>query len=245
MKHFCVTSLTIFVLLMLFIIPAMAIEREDSVMLNSSEKELVQNTSKDTIVKLYSGSFMKGFSLQQSMDDIIKDKNILYMIISGKDNIIYKNYSKGEIIEVNPSMLISDWKEFYLYAVSPNLVFESSVEIYNIYCLNGEPSHDGVYICYSTNKGDYVLYKEYLASESEYLFPLEDFYAFAKTVYEDRLLHKDSDGGGTPIDELFDLNKYLFTPQNNMAWMFWIGASIALALVSGGITCIIIKKRNK
>ena len=242
MKKLIYTALCTIVLT-LFTILVSAEDNYDSVNIDSEELSLMKDSSDDTVVKLYGGMFMPDFAEKKKIEDIINDDtSIDYMVISKDGNITYKNYRNGKINIINPANGISDWSEFYKYAISPEKVFGYSTEIYNIYCLDGEPSHDGVYIYYFTDKGEYVLYKEYLSADKEYLIPIADFYDISKAVHEERLKFKFSEGGGLPIDELLDMKPYIFRDNT---YIYFVMPILIIAIVIGGVIGIIVyKKKN-
>lgn len=199
-----------------FILPTAAAST-DSLHLNSDEQSQLSDISPDdTIVKLFCGAFMHDFAEQNDIKSITarseERTRIMYLIKKSYGGIEYRHNYHGEIIPV--IFGLPDWSTFYEYAVSPNKVFDPSVQVNEVYCLEGSLSIDGAYIYYSTDKGDYVLFKEFLNYNESYLFPISDFYEFASVVYSDRLLHKDEDGGGTEIDKLFDVENYLFKPKS-------------------------------
>ena len=146
---------------------------------------------------------------------------------------------------------VSDWSEFYKYAVYPERVFGAFTEVYNVYCLNGNASHDGVYIYYVTDKGDYVLYKEFLSSSEQFLFPVEDFYVYAKDVWELRFSPDGVDGGGMPElseDILNYRDNYKFVSRDNYKFtdytiIYYI--VIAVVLVGGVSAGIVILKKRR
>lgn len=247
MKRFCAGMLMICLSLSIYSVSIVAMETEDSIRISSDEMQVVQNTSQDIIVKLYGGYFMDDFNEEKRIGDIINndDLHILYMIIGRRGHISYKHNYHGEIVKISSSMLRSDWTDFHQYAISTGMVFDNSFEVNQVYCLNGEPSHDGVYIYYSTNKGDYVLFKEYLDSDEEYLFPLEDFYRFAKVVYEDRYLNRYKDGGGRPVNELFDMNQYTFHPRYRNIWIVYVGIALVAVAAVGVFTYLMIQRKKK
>lgn len=244
MKRSWILLLTAIICVASFIMPVAA-DSTDSLHLNSEEESQLDVSSDDTVVKLFCGSFMKDFSAQKDITNIVEKSEIMYLIVKSSGEIVYKNYHNGEIVELNPLNRISDWSDFYTYAISSNSVFDSSVKVNEVYCLNGESSHDGVYIYYDTNEGDYILFKEYLSADESYLFPISDFYEFSAVVYNDRLLHKDADGGGVAIDELFDLESYLYKPTSSSKWMT-MGFIICIVLVAvGGILYLSHRKKTK
>lgn len=263
MKRFCLAILTVVMIFLLVALPTTAAEKKemtiimengdsytvedgDSVVLDSFEVELIRDESFEKVIKLYNGMYMHRFSKKQDIHTMLENAlEIEYLVISGK-RVRYKHIYEGKITNIDSaSFKGKGWKEFYTYAVSPELIFDASVKVYNTYCLDGSSSHNGVYIYYATNNGDYVLYKEFLSYEEMYLFPLEDFYEVAKIVQDDLYLHRNETGGNTPISELVDLSSYVVTPSKHIAsWIPYVATSIvAVLIVVGG--CLIAAKRHK
>lgn len=142
MKRSLILLLTAIISVVYFIMPVAAYST-DSLHLNAEEESQLDASSEDTVVKLFCGSFMKDFSAQEDIANIVEKSDVMYLIVKSSGEIVYKNYHNGEIVELNPLNRISDWSDFYTYAVSSNSVFDSSVKVNEVYCLNGEPSHDG------------------------------------------------------------------------------------------------------
>ena len=228
-----------------FIPNAYAVARNDSLRISEDEITAVKDNNNQTILKLYAGSFMHCFAEGKGIAEIVSDRTASYMLISPNGEIIYKNFRNGQVQKLNPSTGISDWSNFYQFALEPNTVFDPSVDVQNIYCLNGEPNHDGVYIYYETSSGDYILYKEYLSASVTYLFPLDDFYKLAEIVSAERKNNAYKLGGTTPIEELFDLSPYLFTARPIIDFGVLLISAIAFVLIALGATVFITKRRNK
>ena len=218
----------------------------DSVNIPPDEFSSVQESKKDIVVKLYNSSYMKGFSQGKSVEEMISTSlQTVYMVIEQpfKNNITYKAYYKdGKLYDL---AFPTDWSEFYIYAISTDLVFDSSIKVNKVYCLDGEPSHNGVYIYYETNKGDYVLFKEYLTAEDTYLFPIEDFRDFAKAVCEENERNKGADGGEKNINEIYDLDSYVFHKRISWQGCIIIAGSIILVLITSFVIYTVIRKRKK
>lgn len=159
-------------------------------------------TPDDTVIKLYIGTYIPYFDMQKDIISIIEKgtSRIKYMVIS--DSVEYPYY-KSIYEGTGQTTMIPEyyrWEGFYTYTVSPNLVFDSSVKVNKIYCLDGfqDVPFDGGYIYYDTDHGEYVLFKEYAYAETTYLFPLLDFYEFSKLRY------------GKDVYKILDMEKYLF-----------------------------------
>lgn len=231
MKRLLILLLATIICVTSSIVPVAA-EVTDSLNLSAEEKTQLNLFSDETVVKLFGGMFMGDFSEKKDIASIVSESQIMYLTQKRFGKIVYKKYYEGEMVELNPATGISDWSDFYKYAVYPNKVFDSSVTVKKVYCLNGEASRDGVYIYYDTDQGEYILYKEYLSADETYLFPLSTFYEFAETVYSERLLYKDYDGGRPEIDNLFDMENYLFKPRGNL---YLIAGIVGVVIAAGGV----------
>lgn len=248
MKRLLILTLATIMCVAPFILPVAA-EINDSLHLSSEEESRLDLSPGDTVITLFGNNFMKAFSDQEDIvtmvERSVERSTITYMIVPMLGEAIYKKPYKGEITKLNPATGISDWSDFYTYAVSPNKVFGSSVKVNKVYCLDGDRSCDGVYIYYDTDIGEYVLFKEFLSYDEAYLFPLSDFYEFAKAVYDERLLYKDMDGGGgAPIEELFDVENYLFKPKSTFNGIP-IGLTIGAVIIVGGVLCLSYHRKVK
>lgn len=216
----------------------------DSIHIENEEASQFKQKEDDVVIKLYGGGFMHSFAERKKIADILTDELCNYLVIS-ESEIIYKTYRNNEVVTIFPTTDSSDWREFYKYAISPNRVFDESVKIYNVYCLNGAPSYDGAYIYYVTSEGDFVLYKEFLTDEEEYLFPIDVFYQFAEKVQADKMLYEDYDGVGTASDELFDLASYklgVYEIKDSGDNGLLLGVAVAGV---GAIICFILLKMRK
>lgn len=201
MKRLFTLSVVFILCATIFTIPTSAetYDLYDSVHLNSEEESPLKTNSDDIVVKLYGGLFMSAFARQEDITTMIEKSSVSYLIDTSDGGILYKRYSDGEPETL--SFGIFSWDGFYTYAISPDLVFDSSVKINVTYCLNGAPNHDGFYIYYDTDHGTYILFKEYENSKETYLFPLSNFYEFAKAK-------KGIDGANI---ESFEMENYLLS----------------------------------
>jgi hypothetical protein len=225
-----------------------AVNSNDSLEINSDEAAKFKNDSSDTVIKIYNGSFMHGFADKVTIDKLISSDYVLepfYMVISKTEGRVCKAERNGAIISVN----MSDWNKLYKTTISPQKVLQtvsSEITVKNTYCLDGEPSHDGVYLYFVTDKGDYVYYKEYVSAENEYLFPVEKFYDFAKAVYTERQEYNKigTAGGIPPIEEIFDLKAYKIRSTNSTLSVILWTASIVI-LIAFVSRLFAIKKHTK
>ncbi len=220
----------------------------DSLQLSPQELELVCNEG-ETVVKLYSSGFMDAFSEKQTIETILsKDSEFheIYMVYS-ENSLQFKHFYKGTLATITQTIYLPEWANFVSFACSPEKIFDSSVHVQRVYCLDGEHSHDGVYIYYVTDQGDYILYKEYLSAEKEYLFPLADFHEFAKLEWEDRIKHAYEDGGGTPIEELMmEIQSPNVQPADEVYDAPYLVIALATIITAGGVvTYVVIKRRRR
>lgn len=227
MKKVIIFILISAMLVSCLMIGAYAMNNNDSVKIDTEVMNKFKEKESDTVIMLlYNGMFMYAFAEKQTIEEIVSGNCVLSQnIMVMTDSVIkYKVERNERIVTLRQT---TDWSKLYKYAVKPSRILSNispKLEVKNVYCLDGEPSHDGVYIYYSTDKGDYIYYKEYLIAEKEYLFPLNDFYEFASIVQEERNLNKDRDGGGRSIDELYDLGKY----EIKTGLSLWITLPIAI-----------------
>jgi hypothetical protein len=242
MKKVIIFILISAMLVSCLMIGAYAMNNNDSVKIDTEVMNKFKEKESDTVIMLlYNGMFMYAFAEKQTIEEIVSGNCVLSQnIMVMTDSVIkYKVERNERIVTLRQT---TDWSKLYKYAVKPSRILSNispKLEVKNVYCLDGEPSHDGVYIYYSTDKGDYIYYKEYLIAEKEYLFPLNDFYEFASIVQEERNLNKDRDGGGRSIDELYDLGKY----EIKTGLSLWITLPIAILIIIG--TCFTLIKRLK
>ena len=190
-----------------------AVTNNDSLTLSEVELTDMKENEFDTIVKLYNGGHMYRFSQRCTISEIISQcLSEEYMIISTEE-VHYKQYYNGEIHDIANKR--GDWRDFVSYALNPAKVFEPSVEVNSIYCLDGTANHDGAYIYFITSAGDYVLFKENLNTDDMYLFPLEDFYQFAEGIASGWSEDPDVMIGSGISTESLDISAYKFYEREN------------------------------
>lgn len=194
-------SLLVFILCTtIFIVPtsAEAYDPYDSRYLTPEEEAPLKTNSDDMIIKLYYAGFVFDFSQGKDIASIIEKSNIIYLVKLNDGMILYKRYHNGELVDV--SFAERSWDPLFKYVISPELVFDQSVIINSIYCLNGTTTFDGGAIYYDTDHGIYVLFKWCGNPKETYLFPLSDFHEYAKAMI-------GIDGANI---ESFETEKYLF-----------------------------------
>lgn len=154
--------------------------------ISNDESELLRIEETDVIIKYYGAKmFMKEFAENGTIDSIIDESPIFYVVWSEKDpdNPKYIRNKNGELITgftgVDHSFLLN-------HTLGAEELLRSKItfdfEIKNIYFLYG--GDDGIYIYYVTSVGDYVYYKLHEKAEKEYVFPIEEFLEFAKEAVE-------------------------------------------------------------
>ncbi len=183
--------------------------KNDSLQIPAEELNFIEPEGEPLTIKLYCNSYIPLFSQQMDIEDAIVHQytRIKYMLFYGTQAIYKQKGTDGKIHVI--AYGTTDWSKFVKYAISPELIFDSSFTITAIYCLDGMNGYDGFYIYYKTNKGDFVLYKQYLEAEKTYLFPLEQFYELTQAMEEDRLPHRYEDGYIVDIEKVYNSASYL------------------------------------
>ena len=256
MKHnkYITLIITLFIATVMLCIPSYATQKSDS--LNDPESGKFRDNESDMVVVLYNGHYTAAFAQKMEIEDILSSSECVlektYMVIPNnfeEMGATYKVCRNNQISTVNKSSA-KDWNQFYEYAVSPTMALGESVEVNAVYCLDGTPSNNGAYIYYSTNEGDYVLYKEFLTSEETYLFPLEDFYRLNRQLQDDILNNSESEYIGVQsIGMLEDIEKYnirnlsALTGQSRIA--LWLGVIGGIVLITGLCVGLIVFFRRK
>ncbi len=201
----------------------------DSFNIDSSIKEKIGVLENDKVVfKIYSISIHHDFSTANSIKEILAEENILCTtyVVEKEDGgyKFYQNYN-GEYLEIfSNRFTIIDGNEVQLPVVSfsdeimtafmTNDIINkisSTIQIKNIYYLDGASTRTGTAIYYETDKGDYVYYRHH--SIGEKLFPLSDFCSYQKEIYNEILKYADLDGTFS-LDGIWDLSKYDFNSDS-------------------------------
>jgi len=243
--------LFIFILMFQFLsISTIAADREDSVNISEQTRLDMQDHPDDIVVKLYGGMFMHLFAQEADISEMLDQRTMYdecasYMVIPAtSESVKYKRYHKGEVTRIEFFSTPAEWDKMYPYVEDPSKVLGESTTVTNIYCLDGDPSHDGVYIYYVTDKGDYVLYKEYLVADDMYLFPVEEFYAFAKVVHEERVSSSRGPNGeylygdGKSIEDIFDVGPYKVV---DYSWLMWVSVPLLVSCIA---MFVLVRKRK-
>lgn len=240
------------------LIPVYATETGDNNMKNDSisipstiADEYKTNPSHNVIFRFYNGYFMLGFAQKATIQEIINNPDYVLeeVYATSVDGItMYRAKRNGTLTD--PLDHHSEGNIFRNYALSPNKLFKKStfsssdLTIDSIYCLDGEPSHDGIYIYFTTNKGDYIYYKEYASAEKEYLFPINEFYDFAKAIADERIQNGALDGAFKPIEEIYNIANYEITEKNTPILSWLLPLIIFLLIAAGCIIGLFLKKSS-
>lgn len=256
MKHnkYITLIITLFIASIMLFTPAYATQKSDS--FSDPESGKFRDNENDMVVVLYNGHYTAAFAQGMEIEAIISSECVIekiYMVIPSDyevDCVSYKVCRNNKISTVNKSS-VTNWDRFYEYAVSPTMVLGESVEVNAVYCLDGTPSNNGAYIYYSTNEGEYVLYKEFLTSDETYLFPLEDFCQLNQRLQDDILSNSDTDEyiGVQSIGMLEDIEKYnicnlsALPGQSRIAP--WLGVIGSIVLIVGLCVGLIVIFRRK
>ena len=103
MKRSWILLLTAIICVASFIMPVAA-DSTDSLHLNSEEESQLDVSSDDTVVKLFCGSFMKDFSAQKDITNIVEKSEIMYLIVKSNKinnkNSIFINILIGLIAAI-------------------------------------------------------------------------------------------------------------------------------------------------
>lgn len=238
---------------------------EDAFTVDSETRAILSASEDDTVIRVYFGIFMYGFSLRQSIEDIFNDgwslHGTYYLIASNDKNgeqslvckcvedgaVVSQEYESGSFYAKSIEQLHKNNLTYYdligeceriLSALGPFVTAEKTV------FMHGLPV-DGMYIYYETNIGNYVYYKDHPEAEEEYLVPLETFYDYAEVVQAAR----SGTAGGSRADvEAYDLSPYSLknytaTPRKIFFTILLYGIPILL------VTCVcigfVVRKKRK
>lgn len=223
------------------------------------EEQKVFGEDRSFILKYYNGMFIHAFANGVSLPDIISNSAVVETIYvfseeSRKDELYLSAIRNGieTHITVDPNLKeASVFVKYYDKGEKLLKCISVNAEVKEVYCLGGGASHDGTYIYFVTDGGDYVFYKEYPTSEDEYIIPAEKFCEMAKTISREREKNKYKDGGNPGLEELFggsqyDLKQYKVETFTMYKGMILTAALAVVAVVVVFVAvCIIMKKRRR
>ena len=185
----------------------------DSIHLTAEERSLLNTSEDDVVLKVFYGDFTSEFAMQKDIETITKDSAIAYWIVHSDGTHEGKKIDNGEAARISGSSWDEYWCELFRYAVSPNAVFDSSVRILEVYCIDSSNSYLGSHIYYVTDHGIYVLIKTDARTEEFYLVSGSDFSKMTKAVVNERILNADLEGI-TTYDSVWDLEPYVWSPEH-------------------------------
>lgn len=182
----------------------------DSLTIEEDILEIISYDPNGLAFRLYTGAYMWGFADHKEISELLEEpytSEIRYVRESGG---VIRDYKIEDGIAKESDWIrhqVDDFFDAVSRIDSIISVLGEDVTVENIYCLDGEPNLDGIYIYFVTNQGDYVYYKDYTGAEDEYLIPLAQFYEFAEVFYQNQKNAQYGNGTGD-IEELYDLDGY-------------------------------------
>lgn len=210
------------------------VKNYDSVNIAREELKGIKRLRHESVIKLGVEQYDRFFAEESPIELILEYSSYktpttfyLFRSYSGKFSCRVKIFSyskqKDDILDI----IISDeiFNFYYKYALSPELIFGSDVEVDAIFCFAGYelgehvdssgvlqssffpiPSELNIY--FVTNKGDYVFSR---FRSAEYLIPASEYKQFAIRSYDDRENALYFDGGPRQIlSYADDLTRYAF-----------------------------------
>lgn len=241
---------------------------EDS--LHDPDMERVKDHSDDTVIVLYCGSLsycleknMTVYEFLDAVPNILYSKRYMVIFGEGEDRqITYKRIlqSSDEVRYESSGMgdyPLDDWSSLVDYVLHPETLFDDSVAVQEIYCVDEAPNACQIY--YVTDQGDFVLFKTESTAEASYLFPLAEYLVFSADYREkNRSESVDENGdwvgigdggsGELPYDiEQYNVKNLHLTAANSSALPKWvIPASVVagVAIVGGVIVCAVVSKKK-
>ena len=221
--------------------------------ISKEERDAIGAADSDILIRIYNGSFLHGFAICDSIDDLTSSKYVLEEIL-----LSYRqdDYSSVACYRINNSVankvngLESASLIFAQYtseSTVDKLEKKTKATIRSIICLCGETSRDGIYIYYKTDNGDFVLFKEYASSDKVYFFPVSEFITFTKDFLEKKttvLYDQNGEvrkGTSVRLEDVVNVKKYELSLNNSVEWFIIITIVLSgLAVVF--VSIIVIRK---
>lgn len=153
--------------------------------ITKEERSILQLEENENTIRFFNGGFMHGFANRETVDNLMSEKYVLE-----EEIVVYDEYNDANIrtfrIKDGVGHIVNSSKKIGSFFINfTNAKTMSQIErkydckIENIICLSGEASHDGLYVCYISEKGTYILYSDYSESKDVYLFEINEFYEIA------------------------------------------------------------------
>ena len=221
---------------------------------SKEERDAVGAEGTDAVIRYYNGSFLHGFAHGDSIELLIGSDFVLEEILVSFRRDDYDSVACYRLKESGAERIGGLESEAALFAqysderTIDKLEQKTKSKIQSIVCLSGESSHDGIYICYQTDDGDYLLYKEYAAAEKVYFFPLGDFYDVAKEYYELKmttLYDKNGEvrkGASVRFEDVGNVKRYELSLDDTVIYRVIISAALGAAIV---VFVVIITKTRR
>ena len=182
----------------------------DSIHFASEEESLLNISTDDVAFKVFCGEFASKFAKEEDIKAIAKESDkVVFWIVHSNGMYDCKEYKNEEMVRVT----YSGWEKMHEYAVSPSTVFDSSVKVREVYCLDELGFDFSTCIYYDTDHGSFVLLKKNQMDEEVYLFPLSVFCEMSEAVYNERILNANNEGIPT-YEDVYDLEPYILNPDS-------------------------------
>ncbi len=210
---------------------------------SKEERDAVGANETDSVIRFYNGSFLHGFANGDRVEVLTGSDFVLEEILVSFRSDDYGSvacYRLKDSVAEKLDGLESEAAVFAQYTderTIDKLEQKTKSKIQSIVCLSGESSHDGIFICYQTDNGDYILYKEYATAEKVYFFPLGDFYDVAKDYYELKmttLYDKNGEvrkGASVRFEDVGNVKRYELSLDDTVIYGIIICAAVGAAIV--------------
>ena len=210
----------------------------------SLRKEIAEIDDSCSIIRVYNGSFLHGFAAGESIENLVSDTYVdeeifvAYHNGSSKSDFCYIirdgiSYS-GDAGQIGGDAFI----KYVEGAAIKRIESKTKSHIKTIICLSGETSHDGIYIYFETDNGNYVLFKEYASNETTYLFSIDEFKSIASEYFEKKMnaLYDEygqvRKGSSFSFTDIENIHKYKLSDINTPVWITaTVGTAVCLTLV--------------
>ena len=187
------------------------------------------------------------------IEDLIQStpgKKHFIIFQNDKEQAYYKTIDGENVKEFSYGTNKESVYRFYQYALQPEKVFKSSVDVEAVYCFNaGVFTHDPA-IYFKTDKGEFVLFydefSEGFNSRKMYLIPFEDFCNLSKSLIEAR--NENPDTVENHLSQVADLTQYRFSEIAPRKFPWWsvlaVATTLVSALASSFVTIAVLKKKK-
>ena len=198
------------VLLMLGGTGVWAGEEFDAFNINEEEALEYKFKAEDTAYKMYTGVYCEAFAKGYSVYEIVNASQEDTAYIVSSDNMIQIRYKKGdEVISAPISCLArACLSQICVMACDHGVLFDADTKVINTYIF-----HEmwGLSFYFVTDKGDFVLYKDSIVSETIYLMP-ESVYRECAGLMTD-IVKTTEDGVCPSYSSFMDLTEYQIYPE--------------------------------